>query len=159
MTAVVDGLRSKLTVYGYSMEEGAAVKREASDTVLIRAPMSGYVADIQAHVGDKVDTASPLMTVADPRNIVIVANVYDTDVPKVKKNSRVTFLTDVFPNLRFKGLIAYVSDVSDPDLKTVKTFIRLLEGKEVFKQNMFLKLKIESEKRDAPGYTAVGDDL
>ncbi len=148
LNAVSEGLKHKLRLYGYATDGDALKARQ--DTVLIRAPMSGAIADIQTHVGDRVDTSSPLMTVADPENIVIVANIYDTDIPKVKKGSSVTFYVDAFPSTPFKGVITYVSDVSDLDSKTVKTFIRILDKKDLFKQNMFLKLKIEGEKRRLP---------
>jgi membrane fusion protein, heavy metal efflux system len=150
LTAVVDGLKSKLGIYGHSIEGNAAAKKLASDTVVIKAPMNGYIADIQTHVGDKVDVSSPLMTIANPSNIVIVANIYDTDVPRVKKGSKVTFYTDVFHNVPFQGIITYVSDVSDQDAKTVKTFIKLLGSTSLFKQNMFLKLMIEDQKKLLP---------
>jgi cobalt-zinc-cadmium efflux system membrane fusion protein len=148
LNAVSEGLKHKLRLYGYATDGDTVKARQ--DTVLIKAPMSGAIADIQTHVGDRVDTSSPLMTVADPQNIVIVANIYDSDIAKVKKGSNVTFYVDAFPNILFKGIITYVSDVSDMDSKTVKTYIRILDKKDLFKQNMFLKLKIEGEKRRLP---------
>ncbi len=150
LTAVVEGLKNKLSIYGYSVDEKGEAKRPAPDAVLIKAPMNGYVADIQTHIGDKVDTSSPLMTIADPSNIIIVANIYDTDIPRVRKGSDVTFYVDVYPNSPFKGVINYVSDVSDQDSKTVKTFIKLLGKKESFKQNMFLKLMIQDQRKLLP---------
>ena len=150
LTAVVEGLKNKLVIYGYSADNDGVIKKQASDTVLIKAPMNGFVADIQAHVGDKVDVSSPLMTVADPTKIFVVANVYDTDIRRVKKGKKVTFYADVFPDVAFQGSITYVSDVSDTDSKTVKTFIRVDSGKELFKQNMFLKLRIEDQKKWLP---------
>jgi membrane fusion protein, heavy metal efflux system len=148
LTAVSEGLKHKLRLYGYATDGDTLKARQ--DTVLIKAPMSGAIADIQTHVGDRVDTSSPLMTVADPENIVIVANIYDSDIAKVKKGSNVSFYVDAFPNTLFKGIITYVSDVSDMDSKTVKAFIRIIDAKDLFKQNMFLKLKIEGEKRRLP---------
>jgi len=148
LVAVSEGLKHKLRLYGYATDGDTLKARQ--DTVLIKAPMSGAIADIQTHVGDRVDSSSPLMTVADPENIVIVANIYDSDIAKVKKGSNVTFYVDAFPSMPFKGVITYVSDVSDMDAKTVKTFIRILDKKDLFKQNMFLKLKIEGEKRRLP---------
>lgn len=148
MEAVSAGLRKKLNLYGCGISAGSDVRRDScSDTVTLRASIPGFVADIQAHVGDKVDTSTGLMTIADPQNIIIVANIYDSDVPKIKKNSNVTFYVDIFENTPFKGIVSYVSDVSDTESKTVKTFIKILDRKDVFKQNMFLKLKIEREKK------------
>jgi membrane fusion protein, heavy metal efflux system len=143
LKAVAEGLKSKLAMYGSPTDEASMAQRQFSDTLLISAPSAGVVADIQTHVGDKVDPSTPLMTLADPKKVVIVANIFDTDIPKIKKGSNVVFATDAFPNMRFDGVISYVSDVSDTDSKTVKTFIKILGKKELFKQNMFLKLKIE----------------
>jgi membrane fusion protein, heavy metal efflux system len=151
LTAVVDGLRSKLSIYGFSLDESdLGPIRAFNNTTTIRSPMNGYIADIQTHVGDKVDTATALMTVADPGNIIIVANVYDTDIPRVKKGRNVSFIVDAFPDVSFKGIVTYVSDVSDTESKTVKTFIKILDRKDLFKQNMFLKMKIEEQKRVLP---------
>ena len=149
LTAVAEGMKNKLRIYGSSTDEEVLTKSRP-DTILIKAPLTGYVADIQIHTGDKVDTTTPLMTIADPHNSMIVANIYDTDIPKVKKGDSVTFYVDVFPKTPFKGVISYVSDVSDTDSKTVKTFIRILGTSDLFKQNMFLKLRIEGVKRVLP---------
>lgn len=149
LNAIADGLKNKLSIYGFSADNDAAVglKQNRMDTVIIKAPMNGYIADIHTHTGDKVDASTPLMTMADPNNIMIVANIYDTDIQKVKRGSNVTFYVDTFHDIAFKGIVTYVSDVSDIDLKTVKTYIRIMDKKNLFKHNMFLQLKIEGDKR------------
>ncbi|HVN96580.1 MAG TPA: efflux RND transporter periplasmic adaptor subunit [Syntrophorhabdaceae bacterium] len=151
MRAITEGLKRKLAIYGCAPENvSAAGPTNCSDTITVRAPIGGYVADIQAHMGDRVDQSTTLLTVADPKNVVIVANIYDTDVPKIKKGSNVTFNVDTYPDIKFRGIVSYVSDVSDTDSKTVKTFIKILDRKDLFKQNMFLRLKIEDQKKLLP---------
>ena len=151
MQAVKEGLKKKLSMYGCSLDGGTGqASKQCTDTVTVRATINGYIADIQAHVGDKADASTPLLTVADPKNIIIVANIYDTDIPKIKKGSNVIFSVDAYPDINFKGIVSYMSDVSDIDSKTVKTFIKIMDKKDLFKQNMFLKLKIEGEKRSLP---------
>jgi cobalt-zinc-cadmium efflux system membrane fusion protein len=140
--AVVEGLQRKLDIYGADASDGYR------GAFIIRAPISGRVADIQAHLGDRFDTATPLMTLVDPGRIMVVANLFDTDLGKVSKGKEVTFSTDVYPGVTFKGVVSYVSDVEDADSKTIKTYIRPLSGAEKFKQNMFLKISIlEGEKQ------------
>lgn len=134
--ALVDGLKKKLEVFGASSGSGAR------DTIVVRAPISGRVVDIQAHIGDRFDTATPLLTVANSTRSLIVANIYDTDIGKFGKGQEVSFTSDVFPSETFKGTITYVSDVEDPDTKTVKTYIKPLSGNTLFRQNMFLKIRI-----------------
>lgn len=151
LDALKEGLKRKLHLYGCPVEDdGAATKLSCSDTLTVKASIDGYVADILAHVGDRVDTTTPLMVIADPQNIVVVANIYDTDIPRVSKGSTVRFSTDTFPEQSFSGLITYISDISDTEAKTVKTFIKLQGRKDLFKQNMFLKIRIEQQKRLLP---------
>ncbi len=149
--AVSEGIKRKLQLFGCHIEEDTTeVRQTCSDAVTIRAPMDGYAADIPIHVGDKVDISTPLMTIADPLNIVIVANIYDTDIPRIKKGSAVHFSTDTFQDQSFSGVITYISDISDTESKTVKTFIKINDRKDIFKQNMFLKIKIQERKISLP---------
>lgn len=90
------------------------------------------------------------MTVANPDRVMVVANIYDTDLLKIPKDKEVAFSTDIFPDKSFKGIVSYVSDVEDMDTRTIKVYIKIKEGKDLFKQNMFLKIKMLDGERNLP---------
>jgi len=142
--AVLEGAKKKLEIYGVNQESGF------TDKHLIKSPMNGAVVEIQAHIGDRVDTTNPVMVVADPNKVMVVANIYDTDISNIHKGKEVIFSTDVFPNVSLKGVVTYISDASDPDSKTIKTYIRIAGGQQLFKQNMFLRMKILNGKKRFP---------
>jgi cobalt-zinc-cadmium efflux system membrane fusion protein len=142
--AAAEGLKRKLDMYGVGTAEGFR------DQLVLRAPIDGRVADITAHIGDRFDTSTPLLDVVNPERIVVVVNLYDTDIARIRKGQAVTFATDVFPDLEFHGLVTYLSDAEDPDSKTVKTYIRVEGSRGLFKQNMFLKIRILEEERLLP---------
>ena len=48
----------------------------------------------------------------------------------------------MFPDRSFKGTVSYISAQEDSDTKTVKAYIRLSGEKDIFKQNMFLRIQI-----------------
>lgn len=139
-----EALKKKLEIYGVNVESGF------TDKHVIKSPMNGSVVEIQAHIGDRVDASNPLMIVADPGRVMVVANIYDTEISNVHKGKEVTFSTDIYPNSLFKGVVTYISDASDPDSKTIKTYIRIIGTPQVFKQNMFLKMKILNGKKIYP---------
>ncbi|HMK65630.1 MAG TPA: efflux RND transporter periplasmic adaptor subunit [Thermodesulfobacteriota bacterium] len=149
LSAVAMGLKTKLTLYGLT-KDVLDNKQTLSDSIVIRAPLNGYVAEIQTHLGDRVDPSTLLMNLADPQKICVVANIYDSDLPKIKKGSEVTFQIDTFPELILKGIVTYISLISDQESKTVKTYIRVLDHRDFLKQNMFVKIKIEGEKKALP---------
>jgi membrane fusion protein, heavy metal efflux system len=136
-----DGLKNKLDIYG------ALTSKGFQDKLIIRAPVSGFVAELPARIGDRFDTTTPMMVIANPEKVLVVANIYDTDIPKIQKGQDVSFYTDVFPDVIFKGHIAYISDVEEMESKTVKTYIKIYNHRNIFKQNMFLKIKIFDKER------------
>ena len=144
MKALSQALKRKLEIYGVNSESGF------SDKVTIKSPMDGAVVEIQGHVGDRMDTTNPILTIADPTKVMVVANIYDSDIGSIQKGKEVQFYTDIFENVQFKGVVTYISDASDLDTKTVKTYIRILSGEHLFKQNMFLRIKILNAKKKLP---------
>ncbi len=52
--ALSEALKRKLEIYGVNRESGF------SDKVTIKSPMDGAVVEIQAHVGDRMDTTNPI---------------------------------------------------------------------------------------------------
>jgi cobalt-zinc-cadmium efflux system membrane fusion protein len=142
--SAAEGLQKKMEIHGVLSTNGP------QDRLILRAPIDGHVVDIQAHIGDRFDTNTALMTLANSRKIVIVANVFDTDMRNIRKGSEVIFSTDVFPDKIFKGVISGISDVEDIDSKTVKVYIKLLDGTELLMQNMFLKINFHRGDRSLP---------
>ncbi len=142
--ALSQALKQKLEIYGVSSESGF------SDKVTVKAPMDGAVVEIQGHVGDRMDPTSPILTLADPTRVMVVANIYDSDIGSIQKGKEVQFYTDMFENVQFRGEVIYISDTSDLETKTVKTYIRILSDAGRFKQNMFLRIKIMHAKRKLP---------
>jgi cobalt-zinc-cadmium efflux system membrane fusion protein len=136
-----EGLKNKLEIYGALSSSGF------QDKLTIKSPIDGYVAELQARIGDRFDTNTAMMTIANPGKIIVVANIYDTDVPRLRKNQDVSFSTDIFPDVLFKGAITYISDVEDSDSKTVKTYIRIQNHRGLLKQNMFLKIRIIDKEK------------
>ncbi len=142
--ALAEGFAKKLEIYG------AAPSGGQRQTLTLRAPIDGRVAEVQAHVGDRFDTGSSLMTLANARRNVVVANIYDTDLPRLGKGGPVSFTSDVVPDREFGGTISYIGDVEDPDSKTVKVYIRLREQADVLKQNMFLRIRLPIGQKVLP---------
>ncbi len=142
--ALAEGFRKKLEIYGVSP------KGSFQDFLTINSPIEGYAADIQAHVGDRFDNSTGLMTIARPDRVVLVANVYDTLITRIANGRKVVFQTDVFPERSFNGSVTYISHMEDPDSKTVKVYIAVPNNDALFKQNMFLKVRIAGESISLP---------
>jgi membrane fusion protein, heavy metal efflux system len=143
--ALSDGLKKKLDIYGVCCTPG-----HFEDNLTIQSSMDGYAAEIQAHIGDRFDTSTPLMTIAHPDRVMVVANIFDTNIAGILAGQDVTFVTDVIPNTTFNGTVKYISHMEDADVKTIKVYISLKNYTNVFKHNMFLRIRILGEQIKRP---------
>lgn len=144
LKASAEGLKRKLDLNGVDPASGF------TDEMVIRSPLDGVASDISAHLGDRFEASASLAYVLCPDRVVIVANLYDTDVSQVRTGEVISFTTDVAPEAVFSGRVTYISGAEDPEAKTVKTYIRPGHPEGLFKQNMFLKIKILASERTMP---------
>ncbi len=82
------------------------------DKAIIKAPIPGLVAEINAKVGDLVTGGltgnAPLAVIIDIDSLKFEASVDETDVTKVKKGQRARIYLDSFPDKSFKGKVEKV---------------------------------------------------
>jgi cobalt-zinc-cadmium efflux system membrane fusion protein len=143
--ATLKGQEAKMRQFGVTPGEGFV------NTLTILAPIDGVVAELYSHLGDRTDSTLPIALVANPHEMLVVADLHDVDLPFVgPKGSEVHFSTDLAPNQVWKGTIQYVGDVQDADTKTIKVYIKMKESGLQFRQNMFFKIKILGETRTLP---------
>ncbi|QID32546.1 efflux RND transporter periplasmic adaptor subunit [Pampinifervens florentissimum] len=107
----------------------------------VRSPVSGIVYQIKAHVGDSVDTSTEILSIARPSRVLISALVQDKDASKIRVGDRVEFSISTFPGKKYTGKVKYVSDVVDPETRTVKVYIAP-DNVEDFRINMFFNVRI-----------------
>ncbi len=111
----------------------------------VRSPVSGIVYQIKAHIGDSVDTSTEILNIARPSRVLVSALVQDKDASKIKVGDSVEFSISTFPDKKYTGKVKYVSDVVDPETRTVKVYI-VPDNVEDFRINMFFNIRIYTGK-------------
>lgn len=138
-------------------------KAASSDQVPVRAPRAGVVIDISAANGElskSLDNANSIATIADLSTVWVVGDLYEKDLALVNRGTpaRITFAA--FPNEEWKGTIANVSDVLDPNTRSVKVRVVLPNPAHKLKPEMFATIRIigQQEKLTTVPTTAVLHD-
>ena len=113
-------------------------------TYRITAPMSGYVVEKNAEPGGfiRTDNTQNLFTVGDISSVWIWANVYETDVSKVKEGYAAQVTTLAYPNRVFKGRVGKANQVLDPQTKVMKVRITLANDSMLLKPEMFANILV-----------------
>lgn len=135
----------EITLKGYQEKLQLHESKDVHDFIL-KAPISGTVYELNVHNGDRVqnDPTQPLIKIVND-NLLVVANVYDKDLKTFTKGKKVQITSDINPNVKISGTINYISDVVDPETKTIKVFIKPDTSKGL-KLNMYVKIISNEEQ-------------
>jgi cobalt-zinc-cadmium efflux system membrane fusion protein len=123
----------------------------ATGIYIIRAPQGGYIVEKNINAGAFIrsDASANLFTISDMKDVWIWANVFESDISKIKKEFTADVTTLAYPNKTFKGKIDQISEVLDPDNKVMKVKIVLPNEDMLLKPEMYtnvLILNTESSK-------------
>jgi len=112
----------------------------------IKAPVSGYITSKNATSGGTVSSAGePLFTITDLNTVWIIVNVYAGNLLLVKEGMEANITTLSYPDEVFKGKISNLSQVFDPEDKTLKARIVLANKDLKFKPEMSVVVILKNE--------------
>jgi cobalt-zinc-cadmium efflux system membrane fusion protein len=114
------------------------VKSPPSPEVPVRAPIGGMVVEQDVAAGQLLQTsATQCFMISDVRNVWVLVNVYQKDLPYVRVGDSVSIQTDSYPDV-FHGRIAYVAASLDPNTRTLQARIDTSNPGEKLKKDMFV---------------------
>jgi cobalt-zinc-cadmium efflux system membrane fusion protein len=110
----------------------------------VTSPINGYIVEKKINAGSFIrpDMSDNLFTISDLKNVWVWANVFETDIPKVRQGSSVEVTTLAYPGKIFKGKIDQVSEVLDPTNKAMRVRISLDNNDLLLKPEMFAKVLV-----------------
>lgn len=122
----------------------------ADPNLAILSPLSGTVIFRDVVTGEHVEPDKILYTVSDLKTLWAILDVYEKDLPSIRKDSHVTIISSIYPDKKFPGKITHISDVIDEKLRTVKIRVEVDNNEGLLKPNMYIQGTIESpaEKKD-----------
>ncbi|MBC7388568.1 MAG: efflux RND transporter periplasmic adaptor subunit [Opitutaceae bacterium] len=112
---------------------------------IIRSPMEGFIVtkDVNAGMELRSDNQSNIFTISNLSDVWVLANVYESDIPKIKVDYPVTIQTVAYPDKVFSGKIDKVYNVIDPDSKVLKVRIALKNPGLLLKPGMFATIVVK----------------
>jgi len=143
-TSEVNKLEQSLSIYG-----GNKTGSDAQYNVL--SPIEGFV--VEKNINDNMevrsDNSANLFTVSALNSIWVLADIYESDMSKVKVNDPVSITTIAYPDSVFKGTIKKIGNVLDPQSKVVKARVELDNKAGLLKPAMFavVKVRLQDSKR------------
>lgn len=120
----------------------------ANGQYVIKAPEGGYIVEKAVTSGSFIrsDNAASMFTISDMKDVWIWANVFESDISKVKNGYAAKVSTLAYPGKFFTGKVNEVSSVLDPDNKVMKVKITLPNPNMLLKPEMFTSVIITNNE-------------
>jgi cobalt-zinc-cadmium efflux system membrane fusion protein len=114
----------------------------------ITAPVAGYIVEKKVAAGGflRGDMADNLFTISDLKDVWVWANVYETDIAKVKQGYHADVTTLAYPSKVFHGQVDKLNDLIDPSNKSLRVRISLQNDSLMLKPEMFANVVITNKE-------------
>jgi len=102
--------RQKLELLGIAPQdvEALAASGKPANTVNVRAPVRGYIARKAALRGVYVQPGTELFQIADLSTVWVIADVYESEIGRVKVGQRAVLELASYPGERFTGKVTFI---------------------------------------------------
>lgn len=102
--------RQRLVLLGFAPEDIDAIAAAGapSQTVNLRAPVSGYVARKAALRGVYVQPGTELFQIADLSVVWVIADVYESEIGRVKVGQKAVLDLPAYPGEKFAGKVTFI---------------------------------------------------
>ena len=117
----------------------------AQQTFDVRAEVSGYVTQKKVNTGDYIRRGQTIYEIADLSRIWVLFDVYESDLPWIKKGDKVTYTIESLPGEIFEGTIDYLDPVINPKTRVAKARIVQSNKGLKLKPEMFVSGKVEAK--------------
>jgi len=110
------------------------------------------VTDVSAAPGEfskSLESANPLITIADLNTVWIVGDVYEKDIAKVGPGKPVIVALEAYPGQQWNGRIDSVSGTLDPTTRTLKVRVGLPNPGLRLKPEMFGTIRVKAGMKEA----------
>jgi cobalt-zinc-cadmium efflux system membrane fusion protein len=137
----------KLHLLGLSEAEVKHIGSEhvINSKVAVRAPFSGTVVERHATLGEVIEPAANLFTLADLSTLWVIADLPEKDITLAKTGLPVEIKVSSYPDEVFKGTVAYIADQIDPSTRTVKVRTEVDNSLGKLKPEMFATIFITTQ--------------
>lgn len=125
--------------------EGILSSGKIKEEFPVQADISGFVTAKMINLGDYVREGKTIYEIADLSKVWVLFDVYESDIPWVKKGDIVKFSVASLPGKNFEGVISYVDPVINPKTRVAKARVEYNNEEGNLKPEMFASGVVEAK--------------
>ena len=123
--ALVTASQRKLELWGIAKNQIDAPETGGTPHVTLYATASGSVVDRKVTQGQYIGAGDTLFTVADLSQVWIKADVYEDQLPQIRRGQEVEITSEALPNRTLHGHVDFIEPQASPQTRTVPVHVHV----------------------------------
>ncbi len=141
MKSRMDASATRLRQLGVS--PAAILSHGIRPSLTVAAPISGYVADMDANIGRYLSTGDRICEVIDRNETMLMLTAYEKDLNAIEEKQHWTFTANGLPGKTFEAVVSHIDRAVDKDTRSVKVYARVTCGSEQFRTGMYVRATMQ----------------
>ena len=108
----------------------------------IKAPISGYAADVKMNIGRHFDVGEPLCEIVNKSDMMLQLTAYEKDLANLRAGDRVEFRVNGIEGETFHGVITMVGQQVNNENRSIDVYVRIEGQNPQFRPGMYAMARI-----------------
>lgn len=108
----------------------------------IKAPISGYVADVKMNIGKHFSVGEPLCEIVNKSDMMLCLTAYEKDLVHLKIGDRVEFYVNGMDKQTFHGVVAMIGQQVNSENRSIEVYVRIAEQNAQFRPGMYATAQV-----------------
>lgn len=108
----------------------------------IRAPFTGYVANLQVDEGQLLGSGSEVLTLLDTAIMRVEVDVLESEIAPIRRGRKAKVVFTALPEKEFEAEVVAVNPIIDPQTRTGKVTLKLANPEGLITSGMFARARI-----------------
>lgn len=123
-------------------------KSNINGIMLLTAPISGYVTEVNVKIGSNAEVGKPLLSIVDNSKLHVDLMVYEKDLGKVKEGQNIRFVLTNQENREVTGKVFNISKSFENDSKSVAVHAEIINPGSALIPGMYVNALIDIGARE-----------
>lgn len=112
----------------------------------IKAPLSGYVTNMNVNLGKYFNVGEPVCDVIDKQALMLQLTAYEKDLDDLKVGDRMEFRVNGMGTKVFEAVLVSIDQMVDSTNRSIKVYARVLNPLQDFRPGMYVSARKVSSK-------------
>lgn len=111
----------------------------------VKAPVGGYISNVQVNLGKYLDVGEPLCDLIDKSQTMVRLTAYEKDLAGMKVGSRVQFRVNGLGKTTFHATLVSIGQQVDDSNRSIELYAKVLDANPLFRPGMYVSARMEKE--------------